>query len=353
MIEPKSLKDISWLVTEEEYRNDKALSYSTLARFNREGFNSLDKLFDKIESPSLVFGSAVDSIITGGEEEFNSRFIVASFPSIPDSIIKIVKRLFNTYKDRYTRIKNIPKDDVIYITQEEKYQLNWKPETRVSIIIEKGDPYYNLLYISEGKTIIDTETYKEICKAVDILKESQATEYYFKNDNPFEPEIERLYQLKFKDCLEGIEYRCMFDELIVNHKDKTIQPIDLKTSCKKNDREWNFPTHYIEWDYQIQNRLYVRILESVISKNNYFKDFKILPYKDIIIFKGSDTPLVWDIPFTFDKGTLYFGKNRQIQMKDPFDLGKELHYYLTLKPTTPININSIESNNITEWLNKI
>ena len=31
----KSLKDISWLVTEEVYRADKALSYSTISKFKR------------------------------------------------------------------------------------------------------------------------------------------------------------------------------------------------------------------------------------------------------------------------------------------------------------------------------
>ena len=75
----KSLYDISWQVTEEEYRADKALSYSTLAKFKRSGFNGLNNLFDKVETPSLTFGSAVDSIITGGEEEFNERFFVAKF----------------------------------------------------------------------------------------------------------------------------------------------------------------------------------------------------------------------------------------------------------------------------------
>ena len=67
----KDLKRISWVCSEEEYRADPAYSYSTLAKYNREGFNKLDSLFDKVESPSLTFGSAVDSIITGGEEEFN------------------------------------------------------------------------------------------------------------------------------------------------------------------------------------------------------------------------------------------------------------------------------------------
>ena len=67
----KSLYDISWQVSEKEYRADPALSYSTLARYEREGFNNLDKLFDRLETPSLTFGSAVDSIITGGQEEFD------------------------------------------------------------------------------------------------------------------------------------------------------------------------------------------------------------------------------------------------------------------------------------------
>ena len=91
----KSLYDISWQVSEEEYRADPALSYSTLARYEREGFNNLDKLFDKIETPSLTFGSAVDALITGGQEEFDSKFAVFDIPSIPDSIVKIVKRLSN------------------------------------------------------------------------------------------------------------------------------------------------------------------------------------------------------------------------------------------------------------------
>ena len=92
----KSLKEISWDVSEDTYRKDPALSYSTLAKFEREGFNKLDSLFDHIDTPSLTFGSAVDSIITGGEEEFNARFMVAEFPSIPDSIISIVKIYKNT-----------------------------------------------------------------------------------------------------------------------------------------------------------------------------------------------------------------------------------------------------------------
>ena len=349
----KKLSDIAWNVTEEEYRADPALSYSTLSRFDREGFNKLDSLFDKIETPSLTFGSAVDSIITGGQEEFDSRFMVADFPNTPDSIIQIVKELFNRFSDTCTNINLISNNAIIEVASLYSYQNNWKPETRAKVIKEKGFDYYNLLYLSQDKTILNTEIYQDICRAVDALKTSEATKFYFADNNPFEPNIERFYQLKFKANLNGIDYRCMFDELVVFTDTKEIQPLDLKTSCKKFDREWDFPTHYIEWNYQMQNRLYVRILQDVISKDDYYKDYKILPYKDIIIFKGSDTPLVWDIPFTFEKGTLYFGKNNQIEMKDPEDIGKELSYYLSTGQKVPIGINEVGTNNIVEWINKL
>ena len=349
----KKLSEIAWNVSEEQYRNDPALSYSTLSRFDREGFNKLDSLFDKVESPSLTFGSATDAIITGGQEEFNSRFMPADFPDIPDSIIQIVKELFNRYSETCNNINLISNDAVIEVAAIYNYQNNWKPETRAKVIKEKGFQYYNLLYLSQDKTIIDIQTYQDVCRAVDALKSSEATKFYFADNNPFEPNVERFYQLKFKATLNGIDYRCMFDELVIFYDTKEILPIDLKTSCKKFDREWDFPKHYVEWSYQMQNRLYVRILQDVISKDDTYKDYKILPYKDIIIFRGSDTPLVWDIPFTFTKGTLYFGKNNQIEMKDPEDIGKELSSYLSSRPRVPSGIDELGNNNIVEWLNKI
>lgn len=352
-MERKSLRSISWDVSEETYRADPALSYSTLARYEREGFNNLDKLFDRLETPSLTFGSAVDSIITGGQEEFDERFMVAEFPSIPDSITKMVKSLFSQYGDSYRSLITIPDDAIIKETEYQSYQMNWKPETRAKVIKEKGADYYNLLFVAGSRTILDTQTYQDVCNAVKALKESKSTQFYFAENNPFEPDIERFYQLKFKATLGGVDYRCMFDELVIFHDTKEIQPLDLKTSCKRLDREWDFPSHYIEWSYEIQNRLYVRILQDVINKDEYFKDFKILPYKDIIIFRGSDTPLVWDIPFTFERGTLYFGKNNQIEMRDPEEIGKELYHYLSSRPKVPMGISETGPNDLREWLNKI
>lgn len=346
----KSLKDLSWQVSEEEYRADPALSYSTLAKYEREGFNNLDRLFDKIDTPSLTFGSAVDSIITGGQEEFNERFIVADFPNTSDSIIKIVKSLFSQYGDSYRSLTTIPDDTIIKETEYQSYQMNWKPETRAKVIKEKGSEYYNLLFLSQDKAILNNNTYNDVLRAVEALRCSSATSWYFQEDDPFDNSIERLYQLKFKATFNGVDYRCMMDECVVDYTNKTIQPIDLKTSYKN---EWDFYKSFVEWNYQIQNRLYYRILKANIEKDEYFKDFKILPYKDIVVCRNSLTPLVWDCDFTFAEGTLTFGKNNQIIMRDPFEIGEELNYYLSYRPIVPNGIDLIEGNDLRKWLNTL
>jgi hypothetical protein len=347
----KSISDISWLVTEEEYRADSALSYSTLAKFERGGFNELTHLFDKVESPSLTFGSAVDSLLTGGEKEFNDRFIVAEFPSISDNLITIAKTLHARYGETCRSIDMISDDVLAEVGKECEFYANDKyANYRVKLIKEGCNEYYNLLYLSADKTIIDTQTYNDVIKAVEVLKTSETTRDIFFENNPFTPAIEGFYQLKFKATLNGIAYRCMFDRINVDHENKTIQPIDLKTSYKK---EWDFYKSFIEWNYQIQNRLYYRILLENIKKDPYYKDFKILPYKDVVINKISLTPLVWDCDFTPAMGTLTFGKNNQIVMRDPEEIGKELHYYLTTASRVPIGVNMKEGNDLRTWMNKM
>ena len=346
----KSLRDISWQVSEEEYRADPALSYSTLARYEREGFNNLDKLFDRIETPSLTFGSAVDSIITGGQEEFDERFMVAEFPSMPDSIVKIIKSLYKQYAGTYRSLLNIPDNSIIRETEDQNYQMNWKPETRAKVIREKGTDYYNLLFVAGDRCIIDTQTYQDVVNAVRVLKESSSTKLYFADDNPFEPDIERLCQLKFKGEFDGITYRNMADLIIVNHKEKWVKPVDLKTS---SHTEWDFYKSFVDWRYDIQARLYWSIIRQNMDKDEYFKDFKLLDYDFIVVNKRTLTPLVWNCPFTQAQGTLRFGNNSQIEMRSPFEIGKELNSYLTSRPKVPMGINETSTNNLRDWLNKL
>lgn len=349
-MERKSLYDISWKVDEPTYRADPALSYSTLARYEREGFNNLEFLFDKLETPSLTFGSAVDALITGGQEEFDKGFMVAEFPPVPDSIVTIVKELFQWCHSTNRTLESIEDDFVIETTSKYNYQPNWKPETRAKVIKEKGSEYYNLMYIAGDRTILGTNTYQDVCNAVKALKESEATKFYFAENNPFEPDIERFYQLKFRGLFGGVVYRNMADLIIVNHKEKWVKLCDLKTS---SHTEWDFYKSFVQWRYDIQARLYWAIIRQNMDKDEYFKDFRLLDYDFIVVNRKTLTPLVWTCPFTQSVGTLVFGRNGQIEFRDPFKIGNELHIYLSSRPKVPIGIEETKSNDLRKWLNTL
>lgn len=345
-MERKSLRDISWQVTEPEYRADPALSYSTLARYEREGFNNLDKLFEKVESPSLVFGSAVDTLITGSEEEFNEHFMVAQLENPPsDTLVTITKRLFDTWKDGYTDIRDIPDDVIVATIQDIPWNNHWLPKTRAKKIKEDCAAYYKLLYLSEGKTILNNYVYQDILNTVDKLRSADSTRFYFEKDNAFDDNIERLYQLKFKATFNGVDYRCMSDLLIVIHDKKLVVPVDLKTSSKT---EWDFYKSFIEWMYHIQARLYWRIIRHNMDQDPYFKDFKLADYRFIVANKKTLTPLVWLFENTQKMGDIIIKDN--ILLRDPFTIGEELNGYLKNKPSVPNGIELVKPNKLEDWL---
>lgn len=263
-METKTLFDISWQVSESEYRVDEALSYSTIAKFAREGFNKLDTLFDKVDTPSLTFGSAVDALITGGLEEFNSCFMVADFPPVTDSVLKMVRAAFDKFSAKYRRLNDIPAQDLIELSEELAYQLNWKPETRAKVVKEQGSEYYSLMYAAGDRKILDTGTKAQVDAAVEALKNKPATRFYFAPNNPFNQRYVREYQLKFKATLSGVKYRCMADLLLTDHEEKIVYPIDLKTS---SHTEWDFYESFLQWRYEPVSILliYLEIREIFLS----------------------------------------------------------------------------------------
>lgn len=336
----KELKDIAWNVTEKEYRADPALSYSTLQRYEREGFDNLDHLFDKISTPSLTMGSMVDTLITGSQEEFDNLFYVADIPSLGDKEKSIADSLFSQYGNQYTSFVDIPFDAVLSEANAQSYYKNWKDDTRVRVLTERCAIYYAVKDNSEGKTVVDLDTYYKVIAMVKALKESPATHGYFADDDPMSP-VRRYYQLKYKANIKGINYRCMMDEAIVDYEDKKIIPIDLKTS---GHHEWNFEDSFCKWDYMIQARLYWLILRLNLDKDSYFKDFTLEKYRFIVVNKDTLTPLVWEFPLTTASGTLVDSQGNEY--RDPLEIGTELRAYLDNKPKVPNGISLTGMNTI-------
>lgn len=90
-----------------------------------------------------------------------------------------------------------------------------------------------------------------------------------------------------------------------------------------------------------------------MDRDPYFKDFALADFTFIVINKYTLTPLTWRFSETTAKGTLFYGKDSQIELEDPEEIGKTLSYYLSSRPKVPCGINDSGNNSIGEWLNTI
>lgn len=343
----KSFKEISWQVDEPTYRADKAYSYSTLSRFNREGFEKLDTLFESVATPSLTFGSMVDTMLTDGMEAFNLRFEVSALPEMSENLVQIARTLFDRYHDEYHSISDIPDMILAAVGKECNYYAGDKYASyRTKLIKENCAEYYNVLFRSFGKELVSQVDYDKACACVDALRTSPMTSWYFETDSPFE-EIERLYQLKFKGEYEGIQVKCMSDLLVVDHKNKIVYPCDLKTS---SHREYEFPKSFIQWRYVMQAQLYWYIIRQNMDKDPVFKDYKLADYRFIVVNnKDKFLPLVWEFDQTQSIADFTYGKRGQYSIPNWRKVVKELDYYLTEKPEYPKYVTKL--NSITDYLN--
>lgn len=328
----KELNQISLQISEPEYRQRPELSYSTLSTYEKTGFNGLEHLFDKKESPSLLLGSVVDTILTGGEDEFQSLYTVLDI-NVTDSGMDICKALLNLNLPFQT-FEEIPEEIVSQTAKEVGFwQADKWDKKRYSEVLKTGNiaDYYNVQCASD-KTVISSELFNTAVAMVNALRESPATCGYFADNDELSP-VRRYYQLKFAARFEGVGYRCMSDLIVVDYERKIIYPIDLKTS---SHTEWDFEESFCQWNYMIQARLYWRIIRANLLKDDYFKDFSFENYRFIVVNKNTLTPLVWEFPLTKSVGTLVDDNGKEY--RDPFEIGKELQGYLDCKPQVPNGI---------------
>ena len=182
---------------------------------------------------------------------------------------------------------------------------NWKPETKINKIIEGGAEYYNLLVLTKGeKILIHQDDYNLALGCVWEIQNNPYTSWLFNLEN----NCKVYFQLKFKinfandgsmfniynnplEWQNSIEekdtIRCMFDIIHVDYDKKIITPIDLKTTSKYEE---SFGEAFVDWHYDLQSTKYSYILRQVCSNDDYFKDFRILPFRFLPINKYTLSP---------------------------------------------------------------
>jgi len=317
----KSIKDLAWDVTEDIYRASPALSYSTLATFEREGAKCIPTLRDKKTSEPLRYGSLVDTLMTA-PEEMEDKFYIAQISKPSEAIASIANLVWEQSDKSIKTLAQFPQETLLKIANDLSYGMFWKEATRLDKIIGEGSTYFKQLALAGNKMIVSDADYALAQSNIETLKLHKFTKDLF-YDNPFETDIEAHYQLKFKTSFEGLEVRMMADRIICDHARKIIYPIDLKTTGKPEE---HFDESFVTWSYWIQSNMYSQILEKLISEDEYFKDFTVYSFEFVCINRYAKSPLIW-----VDHNNLITGDrldNNGIRHKHWKTLAKELKWHL-------------------------
>ena len=246
-------------------------------------------IFNTIQEPDLYFeekkhfiiGDGVDMQLTRPIEEFNQKFHISNLQNKPSDTIKSIvnqvydeQKAFNLRNPTFDQTIGVLQDYPGYILlacNDHNYQPNWKDSTRVAKVGESWE-YWEDLKAAEGKVVLSQEENDLISQIVMSIRTNPTTSKYFQVENNF---VEILDQYSIYFTYEGIECKALLDRVIVDHKNKTIQPIDFKTM---GDQTLYFPKSLRQRRYDIQAAFYNEALKS----KKVYETYEILPFKFIV-----------------------------------------------------------------------
>lgn len=276
------------------------------------------------EKEHFIIGSAVDCKLTEGDEVFFNRYHIADANKKPsDTIMSIVKMVFDDYKANFSEgdffCDSLSHDELtehIYAAIEyHQYQPKWGVPAKYNKVIADGSSYWDELVLSQDKQILSSDQYALISTIVESLKNHPHTARIFSAAIDSE-DYDIVYQFPIYFEYKGVECKGLLDMVFIDHKNKTIAPIDLKTLF---DYTINFPATVRKRRYDFQASYYtegIRLNKTQLATkiNKHLIDYTFRPFTFIIeSTKRPGNPLV----FVCNQELLTVGK---------YGIN-ELHYY--------------------------
>lgn len=263
----------------------------------------LERDKEQVEKDYFLIGGAVDTILTGEKGEFEKQYYVSQLEKKPSEVeISIITTVFDElvgadvieqvdFEDCY--------DAILIAANEVGWQKNWKDDTRVSKIIEKGTEYFEDLKSSLGMKILTSEMKSRIDAVVMSLTTNERTKKYFDREQQSQfGNMDFYYQLPIYFSYEGIGCKALLDLLVV-HKDENgkivkLEPIDLKTM---SGNTLDFGGKLRHHRYDIQAAWYVEALTHWMSAQGYKReDYTIENFKFIVeSTTNTGRPLVYQV----------------------------------------------------------
>lgn len=277
------------------YRDIVALNQSCLKKILQSPKDFLTAVNNQNNDDStqshFIFGSVVDLMLTGTREEFLDKYVVVDDTDNPTEGIKtVVDSLFKDIQHlgAITELGDY-KSLILSHCNFTGYQSNWKDETRVNKIIDLGSKYFNVLKTTVNKTVVSSLEYALAVNTVASLKSDEFTSKFTKK----QPNVDFIDKFIIEFEWKGYNIKGELDRVVIDHKEKTITPIDFKTTGKSvlnfNSDFWFYRydfqaavykygltlhdtiTDYIDQGYVLKNFLYIVAEKNLVNNPMIFE----------------------------------------------------------------------------------
>lgn len=269
---------------------DIALSYSRISDYDRNGPRALNTRTE-VSGEGVKIGSITDDWLFD-KENFEDKYFIYEGEKPTATLGKLVDIILKNY--------NAPpnKDEVLLIIEANEFWKRSKPETLLTYFdIPEFWEYLEAQYKSRVKNLVTTSELDLGKELASVLETHSFSKYIFENNN----NIERINQYKFEYFYNNIKLRGIIDIIVIDHTNKTVQLIDLKTG---QDNAENFMNSFIKYRYYFQSLIYQNSFD-IICKNLNLVDYKLLPFQFLYIGRKQKMPLVYTVTDKWFKGAQF------------------------------------------------
>jgi len=269
---------------------DIALSYSRISDYDRNGPRALNTRTE-VGGEGVKIGSITDDWLFD-KENFEDKYFIYEGEKPTATLGKLVDIILKNYNAPPT------KDEVLIIIEANEFWKRSKLETLLTYFdIPEFWEYLEAQYKSRVKNLVTTSELDLGKELASVLETHSFSKYIFENNN----NIERINQYKFEYFYNNIKLRGIIDIVVINHTNKTVQLIDLKTG---QDNAENFMNSFIKYRYYFQSLIYQNSFD-VICKELKLVDYKLLPFQFLYIGRKQKMPLVYTVTDKWFKGAQF------------------------------------------------
>jgi len=303
---------------------DIALSYSRVSDFSKNGPIALIAR-SEVDTNAVMIGSITDDLLNDDLVFSNKYFVYdGSKPTATlGNLADIITKNYNSIPDDTT---------ILDIINKNEYWKRSGDEVKLQTIQDDSfRNYLNAFYESQNKIVISTNDKLVGQDLADTVRTHKHSSYIFSTDH------DRYTQFRFEIKYKDVKFRGIMDFVLVNHKNKTVSFIDLKTG---KDNCLFFMSNFIKYKYYFQEAIYTKAFDFV-CKQLKLVGYKLLPFKFLYISRYEKIPLEYVVTkkwhdaalkgFTTDSGYKYKGLDDTIDdikwhwQNKVFDLPREVY----------------------------